>query len=336
MNTKFIFPAANSRHAQYKHGVDKNFLKMLKETTNTKIVFFQPEEHSTNAEGDEKLCKKIEKTLKNNNCTLEIWVGNLIKNDRRMNIIDKSAITIVNWPEYLMMESYQRYKHNHKDYGYLPIDKLYTCLNRRQNYHRATLMREIFKNNLENLGYISYLTYDYDPSEMFKKIFSKKIILDIEGTQTWAAPGDYYHKSLINVITETTPDVPDISEKTWFSILHKRPFVILGYPGIHKKLREMGFILFDSIIDYSFDEIENVDLRINAIINNLTRLKNCDYQKEFDRLVPVLEHNRSIFLNHISNKKNIPDLFTEYCNNFKTRNFLFYQNVIQTCNNINV
>jgi hypothetical protein len=337
MNTKFIFPAANIRHAQYKHGVDKNFLKMLKETTDTKIVFFQPEEHSTYAEGDEKLCKKIEKTLKNNNCTLEIWIGNFVKNDQRMNIIDQDLIKIINWPEYLMMESYQRYKHTHKDFGYLPIDKLYTCLNRRQNYHRATIMREIFKNNLENFGYISYLTYDADPSKIFKKIFSKKIILDITGTKTWPAPGNYYHKSLINVITETTTDVLDISEKTWFSILHKRPFVILGHPGIHKKLKEMGFIMFDSIIDYNFDEINDVDLRINAIIDNLKNLKECNYQEEFNKLSPILEHNYVTFLKHVSNKNNIPDLFFEYYNDSSIMSLMtHYKRVIQECDKINV
>jgi hypothetical protein len=335
MNTKFIFPAANTRHTQYKHGVDKTFLNMLKETVNSKIVFFSPEEHSTNAENNKNLCKKIEKILKNNNCTLEIWIGNYIKNDQRMSIIDQNLIQIINWPSYLMMLSYQRYKSNHTNYKYLPIDKLYTCLNRRQNYHRSLLMREIFKNNLENDGYISFLTHNN--SSMFNHLFSKKIILDIDELQTWAAPGDYYHKSLINVITETTTDVPDISEKTWFSILHKRPFVILGYPGIHKKLKDMGFMLFNSIIDYSFDEITDVDLRITAIINNLKNLKNCNYQEEFTKLLPMLEHNYVTFLKHISNKNNIPDLFFNYYTDSSIISpMIHYKRVIQECNKINV
>jgi hypothetical protein len=330
MNTKFIFPAANPSAKKYEN-IDKNFLKLLKNIKNTKVIFFHPEEHSTNIEGDDNICKKIEKTLRNNNSTLEIWIGNFFDIDDRLGNIDQNLIKIVNWPKYLMLLSYYHYKYKHNDFGHLSVDKLYTCLNRRQNYHRAVLMRELFENNLENDGYISYLTYDFDPFKLFKKIFSKKIVLDTSGLKTWPPYGDFYHKSLINVVTETTTDVPDISEKTWFSILHKRPFVILGYPGIHKKLKEMGFLLYDSIIDYSFDDNDDLDFRINAIINNLIKLKNCNYQEEFDKLRPMLEHNHTVFLKHIADESVVPKLFFEYCDKFKSRGISQYDQIIKSC-----
>jgi hypothetical protein len=337
MNTKFIFPTLTHGHRKYMV-IDKQFLKLLKETKDTKIVHFLPEEHSTGIEYNipeniERMCKKIENLLRKNNCTLECWIGNFIENDQRLHYIDQNLIKIVNWPEYLMMLSYYRYIHDHKDPEYLPVDKLYTCLNRRQNYHRSLLMREIFENNIENYGYISFLRHDRNESAscVYNKLFSKKIVLDVNSSRTWAPPGEYYHKSLINVVTETSTDIPDISEKTWYSILHKRPFIVLGYPGIHKKLREMGFMLFDSIIDYSFDEIDDVDFKVNAIINNLKRLKDCNYQQEFNKLIPILEHNRLIFLKHISNKDNFLDLSF-----FKCRSIGFYKKVIEECANINV
>lgn len=337
MNTKFIFPGAVLAHKKYAI-IDKQFIKILKETKDTKIVHFQPEEHSTGIEYNipeniEKMCRKIENLLRKNNCTLECWIGNFIENDQRLHYIDQNLIKVINWPEYLMMLSYYRYTHHHNNPGYLPIDKLYTCLNRKQNYHRSLLMREIFENNIKKYGYISFLRRDANPSKLciYNKLFSKKIVLDITGPQSWAPPGEYYHKSLINVITETTTSVPDISEKTWFSILHKRPFIVLGYPGIHKKLREMGFILFDSIIDYSFDEIDDIDLRVNAIIKNLTRLKDCNYQEEFYKLVPILEHNRLVFLKHITNKDNFRDL-----SSFNSNGTLDYKVVMQECASINV
>jgi hypothetical protein len=341
MNTKFIFPATTSEHKKYMV-VDKQFLIMLKETKDTKIVHFQPEEHSAGIEYNspetmEKMCKKIENLLRKNNCTLEFWIGNFIENDQRLHYIDQNLIKIINWPEYLMMLSYHNYTQHHKDPEYLPVDKLYTCLNRRQNYHRSLLMREIFENNIENYGYISFLRHTNNKSDSTRntQLFSKKIVLDIGrsggSSQTWAPPGEYYHKSLINVITETSTCIPDISEKTWFSILHKRPFMVLGYTGIHKKLREMGFILFDSIIDYSFDEIDNDDFKVNAIIDNLKRLKDCDYQKEFNKLIPILEHNRLVFLKHISNKDNFPDLSF-----FNGSWIQQYKRVMQECANINV
>lgn len=63
MNTKFIFPGAVLAHKKYAI-IDKQFLKMLKETKDTKIVHFQPEEHSTGIEYNipeniEKCAKKL-------------------------------------------------------------------------------------------------------------------------------------------------------------------------------------------------------------------------------------------------------------------------------------
>jgi hypothetical protein len=324
---KFIFPFINYNDVTYFSNCNKTFLQKIKKINNTKIIYFHPEEHSKVIE-ERNFFKKIEKTLKKNNSTMELWLGNYHRTDPRTAFVRKNRITIVNWKEYLMFLSYSRYIKYHNKSKYLPIDRLFTCLNHRQRYHRSVLMSKIFQEDLNNDGYISFLRFGTE-SKRFNEIFNKEIVMDIYDPM-WVIKEDYYHKSLINVITETTTDVPDISEKTWYSILHNRPFMILGYKGIHKQLQEMGFLLYDSLIDYSFDNLSNVDDRVNGIIENLKRLKKLNYQEEFDKLIPIIEYNRSVFLKYMTSD-NVPDKFFDYYKNYDSLEMQYYSQILKDC-----
>jgi hypothetical protein len=321
---KFIFPFIDRNDTRKFSVCNNSFLENLQKIKDTKIVFFHPEEHSKVIE-EPLFLNKVEKILKNNNSTMELWLGNYYSQIDTTNN-NQNLITVVNWKEYVMLLSYARYIKNHNKFDYLPVDRLFTCLNHRQRYHRSVLMSKIFQEDLNNDGYISFLRAGED-SKQFEHIFNKTIVLD-SYDELWVTNNDYYYKSLVNVVTETTTDVPDISEKTWYSILHQRPFMILGYKGIHKQLQDMGFLLYDSLIDYSFDNLVEIDDRAQGIIENLKRLKKLNYQEEFDKLIPIVEYNKSVFLKYMTSD-NVPDKFFDYYKNYQDVRLKYYYRTLK-------
>jgi len=86
-----------------------------------------------------------------------------------------------------------------------------------------------------------------------------------------------HNSTLFQIVNEThTKTWQDtslfFSEKTFRSIAHFQPFIIFGQPGCNKALEKLGFRLFRSEFDYSFDNIQNTRLRYEAIINTI---ENC-------------------------------------------------------------
>ena len=57
-----------------------------------------------------------------------------------------------------------------------------------------------------------------------------------------------------------------ITEKTWKPIVFKKPFLVWGGKGIHTKLKELGFELYEELFDYSFD---NSSSRLDDLCNTI-------------------------------------------------------------------
>lgn len=84
------------------------------------------------------------------------------------------------------------------------------------------------------------------------------------------------------------------TEKTVKCILYGIPFVIIGLPYTLKKLQQLGFITFSSVIDESYDLIENDADRFNKIKKVIDYLGSLNYNELHlinKKLRPILEHN---------------------------------------------
>jgi hypothetical protein len=165
--------------------------------------------------------------------------------------------------------------------------------------HRMELHESLYKNNLfdigintsiENKNSLKSIYGDKDIVNKFKPFDSHKYLFKNEN---FGGITDEYrsHTALIEVVTETLTEYIRFTEKTWKPILNQRPFLILGGLGIHQKLRDLGFKLFDDIFDYSFDEEISRNKRIDGIINNLNRLKNKNWKSIYKRCRPTIKHN---------------------------------------------
>ena len=130
------------------------------------------------------------------------------------------------------------------------------------------------------------------------KHWKEEITIDPEDTYTsttnWAIPSDNYFNSLFEIVLETSSNVIFMTEKTWKPIIYGKPFLIFGAQFFHAKLKEIGFKLFDSVIDYEFDTEPDSEKRASMILTEMNKIKNLKYQDLLDEMKPELEHNKNL------------------------------------------
>ena len=172
----------------------------------------------------------------------------------------------------------------------------FLCLlvNYKESSERLALIKFLEQHKLLNKGFVS--APDYPSAEIFKE-------LDIMSG---------FNKSLLNIIPEGNFDRRGyhfITEKSYRSFLHKKPFIYLGqYEGL-KFIRSMGYKTFSPIINESYDNIDNDKLRAATVCKEIKRLVDKpieDFVKDMSQLQDICEHNYKVY---VSSKANFKDKF---------------------------
>jgi hypothetical protein len=99
-----------------------------------------------------------------------------------------------------------------------------------------------------------------------------------------------------NVVTETVfyYDKLHLTEKIFKPIVSKQPFMLLAAPGNLAYLKSYGFKTFDSVIDESYDLIQDNDLRTEAVVRQLHWYCNLTPGEKTDiiqQLEPIIDYN---------------------------------------------
>jgi len=99
-----------------------------------------------------------------------------------------------------------------------------------------------------------------------------------------------------NIVTETVfyYDKLHLTEKIFKPIVSKQPFMLLAAPGNLAYLKSYGFKTFDSVIDESYDNIVDNDLRTEAVVRQLHWYCNLSLGEKTDiikQLEPIIQHN---------------------------------------------
>ena len=215
-----------------------------------------------------------------------------------------------------MLESYYYYKNKHITHNY-KIDKAFVFLNNRITLYRSQLIDNMAKHKLLDHGYTSWLKkfdegfYDnefkyFDNSVITLKDYNSNTVLNEEIAE------QSYFNGFVNIITEGDVNFKDISEKTFYSILHKKPFLILGSTSIHQTLKDLGFKLYDNIFDYTFDSEHNINIRIEGIIQNLKSILDNDYEKLYNSCSEIAEFNYNRYVEILSESDIIEKKFLDY------------------------
>jgi len=185
-----------------------------------------------------------------------------------------------------------------KNYKLNQKNKFLCLINKPANPHRIGLIYKLSQRNLltESLySFIIHNTFTYNQcrdvlkflsDEEFDNFYSiNKRSLDLDfnpnateevfHTHYTGIPYEYrlFADCNFQLISETHFDVTVwITEKTWISIVNKRPFIIAAYPGFLKRLRDIGFRTFKNYVPNSeYNDIPEYQIedRLNAIVDNV-------------------------------------------------------------------
>jgi hypothetical protein len=124
-----------------------------------------------------------------------------------------------------------------------------------------------------------------------------KLIIDraeLPGSASADIPRD--NNAFWHVVTETVfyHNKLHLTEKIFKPIVSKQPFMLLAAPGNLEYLRSYGFKTFDSIINESYDNIVDNDLRTEAVVDQLHWYCNLTPDEKnsiIQQLAPIIDYN---------------------------------------------
>jgi hypothetical protein len=121
---------------------------------------------------------------------------------------------------------------------------------------------------------------------------------------------EHYTNSYCNIVVETVFDADGsggtfLTEKTFKPIKHGQAFVVVAPPGTLQTLRSLGYRVFDSVIDNTYDSIEDNTLRWIAVRTVIESIKQGDLEAFRRACAADVEHNRSLFLSSKADRLNM-------------------------------
>jgi methylase of polypeptide subunit release factors len=198
--------------------------------------------------------------------------------------------------------------------------KIITFNGSMDNEHKQFVKKMMTNLNLWDISYWSFSNDSNFGMEMYQH--SKNLFLIFNK----AIP--IVSKSFLYLVTETVCDNfytntdirIDFMSKMGRALAFPTPFVVVGNFGILKHLKELGFKTFSNWFDESYDDIEDLNDRMNAISKLVENLKNITFQDQLkmrNEMLEVFEHNRNILLKLSKEEKKlinleIPNFFNKF------------------------
>lgn len=315
----------------------EKYVNELKKYKSKDILIFTPEECNGTPFNfltiNKSLYKEIEDVLLNNNINLFFLYGGhnspikyQIKN-----------LEFLNWPTYLLHYSHHDMTSKYdKSINELNINvnfnNLFICLNNLAKPHRAMMLDCLCEHNLLDKGMFSWnnLTSSHYQKYEFKHWEEKITIIDDQHGNYINDYGNVYtndllnYKSLISLVGETKyvdVDPYFTTEKTYKNLLLGQPFVCYGTRRQNLILRDLGFQLYDEIFDdYSFDELPEIEDRIEGIVKSLKKIVNKDYNLIYQKIKTKVEFNKKMAIEIVNKDPFVPgkvvDLYKKHKEQF--------------------
>lgn len=212
-------------------------------------------------------------------------------------------------------------------------DKKFLCLNRRMNFQKYQIIEELF-----NKGLLKDTRFTWVHNLVPINKISKELILehniDVDNFKSIQLEGDvmygsdlsrhdeflftinpnWYYKSKVNIITETTlyKNSIHLTEKTWKAIYLGIPFVIYSPSQNYlENLRGMGFKTFNSVINEDYDNIIGND-KIVQIINSAEKLATI---YNIPEVLDICKFNQNLYFNSEYRKRIYEKVFLNKIHN---------------------
>lgn len=211
----------------------------------------------------------------------------------------------------------------------------YFFLNRRFSRQREKTIHELNKNNLLTHGFVTQNALPFDSNDLkikFKNVEYKNDLSVFErpyNLPNWKMTNSYNgipcsnnitnilnisHNihSLVEIVVESDLTENFITEKSFQAFLIRRIPLIISASGVNRYLIKQGFDLFEDLVDLSFDDIDDLDLKIETAIKNNAKLLST---YEITGLEKRLDNNLKLLLDKFPQEyfnkinKEINDLF---------------------------
>lgn len=228
--------------------------------------------------------------------------------------------------------------------------KLYMCLNNEVRLHRSLLLHYLNKKNITNHGHVSYVKFDKDSDSKFRlndtngkdyetSVNVSKMILPWEQSDDLnktTGKGNRFsiqtkvsEESFIDVVTESSTGFwPFITEKSMKPFYNLQFPIIYGHVGLIQKLRDVGFDMFDDIINHDYDNYDFIDynyggeyfedsplaasidnIRIPKLVDELYRLSTIDIKSLYTKNKHRFIYNQNLLYNlSIEDNNLLPEL----------------------------
>ena len=157
--------------------------------------------------------------------------------------------------------------------------------------HRCVLMDILAKHDLHKYGALAWREFNRDldrskltvldsmASNSFKWQYWNPTRLYLDqptenpGPIHWDVLPVEFNNSFVQLIGESLGQGVFITEKTVMPLIYNKPFLIMSGKYSHKHLLSHGFVLYDEIFDYSFDNLDDSYGRAEGIAQNLIELQ---------------------------------------------------------------
>lgn len=219
-------------------------------------------------------------------------------------------------------------KENNLIFDWNNCEKAFTSYNNNDKFHRYVLIDKLCKYNLVEQGYVTFtnpkkniLFDDYQIKHYNLEVLKDEedFVLNAPGRPEFspmALPKSYL-KGFVDIVTESnyTKETYFVTEKTAKPIATLKPFICVANQYYHKHLQEFYDLeLYTELFDYSFDEKENLEERVEGVIQNIKKISELfnnspeNLRVTYNALLPKLYRNRDKLKNIIYNKeKMIPN-----------------------------
>lgn len=220
----------------------------------------------------------------------------------------------------------------------LPFDanknKKYTFINAKDTQHRRYVLGQLIENNLLDQGNVSYqcfeglidVTVKMGISHLEELLPSMDLCLPYlpikidDSNISTKLPRDVFMSCYINIVGETRfPNVMPyktnfVTEKTFNAIANNQMFIVVGHAGSLELLKFLGYKTFDSIIDESYDTIQDNSKRLKAVTKEIIRYLSKPIEQiheDYLKVRDIIEYNRDLLFSQ-SLESRIQSLIDQY------------------------
>ena len=137
-----------------------------------------------------------------------------------------------------------------------------------------------------------------DSSLLDNITLSKKEVVHRQGLNL---PFDLLNSCNFNLICETDVTQLDffVTEKTLRSLAIGQPFIVYGQVNFYKKLKQLGFNVYDDLYDTNFSTLGGFTERGMKMLARVEYLYNLDWSQHTWQLQDIQDHNRNVFANNL-------------------------------------